>query len=417
MFDISDMRLNMSPYIIEPEWATVQEYYRQVESELLGFEEVNDSFKLQTHFYGGFRLSISNNNPLEKLLNSHNFHITISKKRYSRGRKFYPGLTEQKNNLKILTNIVETSRSLNLAYLASVSGQWVLPATSIISAYLDYIRNYLLICIFMNNTIIRYIDPNFPDSSTEMRKIVQEIEVQIYQSLKRGKCEYFEFAESTNIVLTEFEKNVKDSKQLDVIKYRKNLIRESRELDSLAHIFLFAEKVTELYIPEKTLLVGFEYGGIELPFAINAVRYYCNKSLLGISLVHISQYSRGAKYDKPTIEELFSPNDQSKFTNSNGVLALDDSVTTARSLDIFNRFVSKYQKKFFCAVAMFKSSHRYHHITMKDHGGINPTVLNLITLFSQAPYGNTYKENTYTNRSGVFDKNKDQLYRALEVNE
>lgn len=413
MFDILGMQINLSPDIVRHQWPKIKLSYEEIEHQLPGFGKIQYQYNIKDHPLGGFFAPNTSSNPLDDIFMEQKFRIEIDRKYFTRGVEYYPGIFSQTDNEQTLLSISDNIKRLTTAYEHCVSGLWVSSHDTTICAFLDYIRNYLLILLYANNSIIRYIDPVFSDFSSDIKKLIMEVDYLLYVALTEGVVGYFSYSNQLRAVIKDFLKQIKSSKARDTIINSRKLIRESREVDSLSHIFNMAELIANSYLPTDTMLVGLEYGGIELPFSVNAVRYHQGKSMQKIGLIHLSQYSSGAKYRYPSIEDLFLNKSRGEFLAAPHVVLLDDSVTTARSIDVFSNLVMQYKKTMSVGVIAFKSSHRYHHLTMEEHGCINPTVLQLMTVLCQANYARTYKKNSYTNSSGVFDISKYELHKAL----
>jgi len=197
-------------------------------------------------------------------------------------------------------------------------------------------------------------------------------------------------------------------------KIKTKLIRKSRETDNTLKMIELAQKVSEEFIRQDTLLIGIEYGGIELPFIINAYREFIGKSRLNFITLNLSNYSNSSNLYVDSIKYSISPYFLGgHLKGSSGVIILDDSITTGRTIETLVNLLPKNIEEIFLACNTFKVSNRYHHLTRKDHGGLNPFVAENSIFRYLSNFANTYTKSSYTNKHGIFDKDKRKIERII----
>lgn len=168
------------------------------------------------------------------------------------------------------------------------------------------------------------------------------------------------------------------------------------------------------YLPQDTILIGLEYGGIELPFTVNAYRSLIGKSKLQTLSVNLSSYSVSNKAFVDYLEDACSPlanmTNLSKYTTA---LILDDSTTTGRTIEYLAKLLPKNITNVYLALVSFTNTNRFHHLARHEHGGINPLVAENAVIIFKSNYTQTYTKHSYTDRRGVFDKNKSKIIKML----
>jgi hypothetical protein len=192
------------------------------------------------------------------------------------------------------------------------------------------------------------------------------------------------------------------------------IFRNIRECDNLAKLAVFGNRMAEQSFPDGTLFIGIAYGGIELPFVLNAFRRMAGKRAFRTAVAKISFYS-SADHPEPTLPELFGyAYSNEYFSGVRSVAIFDDSVTTGRTLErLIGLLPDNVQEAYFSAVS-FTNSNRYHHLARIAHGGLNPFVAEQSVFLFRSSYTQSFSRRTYTDRRGVFDKDKNRILRYLK---
>lgn len=279
----------------------------------------------------------------------------------------------------------------------------------------DCLKNYLLVLL---NAL------NFADSSLNL---VETLNVSSYENLSYviQTLEYYQFQ---TINKNQIEWSPEPLQILDIDSYRQvlsrvisipsfdstKLIRKIRECNNPQKLVGFAEIIANEHFTHDTLIVSFSYGGIELPFAVNAMRMIKGKVTLPFIVCSLSNYSIGNTQKVNDLNDsLPSYYSENYFHQFNKVLILDDSATTGKTIQTFIDLYPVALKEAYLGIVSFKNSNRYHHLVRPFHGGINPTVLDSATVSFTSNYTKTYKKFSYTNRGGVFDKEKQKVSALL----
>lgn len=195
------------------------------------------------------------------------------------------------------------------------------------------------------------------------------------------------------------------------------VIRKVREANHPSQLSGFAQKLARLYAPTNSVLIGLEYGGIELPFLVNAYRVLLGKQRLRYLTISVSNYSEVNVSKSVELSDLVAPYLQEQELPSKPTLyVLDDAVTTGRTLDQVVKMFDKHSRKIYFAAVSFTNTNRYHHLTRANHGGVNPWIIENSTFAYPSNYTQTYSRKSYKNRHGVFDRQKNRIYHLLSAN-
>ncbi len=416
-------QITLHPLLISNNWQKYKHEYQDIENTLLKYDQIENPFIYDNNILLGFNLSNVNDEIAKRPLNQYLKTKTTAFLRYndqifSRGLDYYPGLQKHQPVQDTVEQIYTDLLSLLEVYedhiRISTNDMFVVAAE-------DYIRNYLLILYQAFRTLsFKYVF--LKESSFEYEIINNKFRNNI-ESVLTVLFSHLTNKNSTMTVSKEEVVNLCNlSRQLLLIlldeqqvhKFNTtDIIRESREVDSLRHIYTFAQKVAKHKLSPSTCLIGIEYGGLELPFAINAVRILQGKQQLKNISVRASNYSANVSKNITVIDLALFSQEQDSLQKARQCVVVDDSITTGRSISRIVNSMPSNIKRVYIACVTFKVSHRYHHLIMPDHGGLNPTIARHATLLCQSNYAATYKNNSYLDRSGKFNINKDTLYRIL----
>ncbi len=416
-------QITLHPLLISNNWQKYKYEYQDIENTLLKYDQIDNPFIYDNDILLGFNLSEYNLNkperPLEKYFKTKTTaSLQYNDQIFSRGLDYYPGLQKHQSAREMIEQIYKNLFSLLDAYEAHVGSST--NDIFVVSAE-DYIRNYLLILYQAFRTLsFKYVF--LKESSFEYEIINNKFRNNI-ESVLTVLFSHLTDKTSTMTISKEEVVNLCNlSRQLLFILLdeqqanRSNTtgtIRESREVDSLRHIYVFAQKVAKHRLSPSTCLIGIEYGGLELPFAVNAVRVLQGKQQLKNISVRASNYSTNVSKSITVIDLALFSQEKDNIQKARQCVILDDSTTTGRSISRIVDSLPTNIKRAYIACVTFKVSHRFHHLTMQDHGGLNPAIARYTTFLCQSNYAATYKNNSYLNRSGKFNINKDTLYKIL----
>lgn len=110
-----------------------------------------------------------------------------------------------------------------------------------------------------------------------------------------------------------------------------------------------------------------------------------------------SQKSRGERLEEEGLSEFRS------------AYIFDDAITTGRTLEYLVKLLPEnIQHTYFYCIS-FTNTNRYHHLTRFEHGGVNPIIFDSRTASYPSNYTQTFSKTSYTNRKGIFNKEKEQI--------
>lgn len=423
MRSIKNQLINIPGEIIEQHWDIYKQKYLKFEARLENSSE-DSFFYNKVHSTGAFKFHKNNKlekTPLYKTLISEVTNLYTIKKGdiyLLRGINYFPDMLPLSPSEKFMR--VEKSL-LELFKLVS-SADLLKEDLLIYLATIDYVKNYLLILLHILHIL--------QTRGTKILDLVSEYDYYKFQLvIENVAYDYITTWESRKPFRSPFWKPLPTIivKVLNAIKFCINdfhqseldaidLFRSYRENNHPTKLLSFSKELACKYL-NKTLLVGIEYGGIELPFLINAYRSYLGKDRLPKIIIKVSKYSEisGAE-----IESIFDTIPMflrdPKLEMYHRILLLDDSITTGRTIASIISLLPSSVKEVYLATLSATFSNRYHHLIRSDHGGINPIVLDLMFSKYKSMYTSTYTKKSYTNKSGIFNKEKHAIKLLLRDN-
>ncbi|HRA73115.1 MAG TPA: phosphoribosyltransferase, partial [Flavobacterium sp.] len=328
------------------------------------------------------------------------------------GSLYYPGMIKS-------LNVKEHCQNLFSKISALVNQLLELDRNENIVLFLgtiDCLKNYLLILlnaldhIDKRQNLVELLNRN------DYENLQFTIEILAYFQFRTIKNKQIEWSpDPIKILNIHTYQNVVDKIILRAKFDSENIIRKFRECNNPQKLVRFAENIAREYFSQDTLIVSFSYGGIELPFAVNAARMIRGKTTLPFIVCSLSNYSvRNIQNISDLNDSLPSYYSENYFRQFHKILILDDSVTTGKTIQTFIDLYPITLKEIFLGVVAFKNSNRYHHLIRPFNGGINPIVLDSAIIIFPNNYTKTYKKFSYTNRSGVFDKEKQKVAALLK---
>lgn len=286
-------------------------------------------------------------------------------------------------------------------------------------ATIDYLKNYLLILLHIihvlqsrSDKIVDLIKEN--DYKTFLN-IILDFEKDFVFTWEYKKPvmlnRNFDYSSKLKKVFKSVRKVIKkySSQELDQL----DLFRSYRENNNPIKLMTVGRDLSEIYL-KNYLLIGIEYGGIELPFIVNAYREFLGKDKLNCLIVNLSLYTDNTGLGSDTfwdIVPLFIRN-ASKY-DMKKVLLLDDSIMTGRTINIINQLLPNSVEEVYLAVLSMTLSNRYHHLTRGYHGSLNPVILDVIYSKYRSNYTSTYSKKSYTDKQGVFNLEKNSIKELL----
>lgn len=416
MKNIQNLYVNLPSRLIIENWDILYEKYQKIENRISTNNKNNLLFKKIIHNTGAFvierkKLENSEDSFAMYFKTNPNRIIKLKSKILLRGRYYFPGIDNSLgicDRLKIINSEILSIKSTLIE--TSIDSNIIL-----FLGLIDNLKNYYLILFnILNNYEIH---------------LKKETKTVLYSNLSFAinTLEYFEFATLDRGEII-FEKEILyvrfEGKLIDVLMNKfiasnidpTRVFRKIRESNDPSKLFKFGKEVAEEFIPRNTLAIGFSYGGIELPFCINAQRILNGKAPLPMLILNLSSYSLETANRVQDISDTMPigiPKDILKLYEN--ILLLDDSVTTGRTIQKFLNTVENSFRNIFLGIVAFRVTNRYHHLVRPLHGGINPQVADFAVISSIGDYAKTYKKFCYTNANGIFDKNKARIYKLLDV--
>lgn len=419
MKNLKGHKINIPSNVIEKCWDIYSKRYRKIELTLK-----NPSIKnSHLHTTGSFQITLKQ---ADSLLNDEIFQyflkneggliIKLKSKYLFRGKDYFPGFSKENFSGKLRVIFFRLKEMLTLA-----SDLTSPPNIILYLSLLDYIKNYLFICLYAVNLLSReYKDHNQVISKHDYRNFVNLIQLveNIFVSSQFGKISLI-FPELKHFIglMDKFEDFINKHEQLilENQKLSQNLFRKIRECNNPERIAVFSKMVSNTYLPANSMMMSFEYGGIELPFIVNALRNYKGKNMIKCLTVNLSSYSTESSRFAQSLDDITNPFNLSLFSdNLKAVLILDDSVTTGRTLERLVKMLPENVGLINFAAVSFTNTNRFHHLTRKKHGGINPLVVENSLFIYRSNFVSTYTKSSYTNKNGVFDKEKYKIIKLLK---
>jgi len=423
MVNIRPHKINIPSKVIEKCWRVYSQKYKEIESRLSNSPTFPiKSLQKNLHYTGAFQLQVSQLSKLPQdsltdcFVSDHTTRLTIRlrTKIILRGIDYFVGIQNNSNAEKleiIFSRLIEFIGILDQVQLS--------PDKVLYLSLLDYIRNYLMIVLYAIHQSARElgVPKNFYRHYEVFLELVKHIEEGYISTLLTNEITpqkvYLTFIPHLFLFREYFRRTIPALNSNN--KLSLDLSRRIRECDNPIKILNFAKSVGNEYFPRKTLLIGLEYGGIELPFAVNAYRKAIGKSNLGIVTVNLSSYSVGSNRYIDSIEDALSPFFlPNNLEECDTAVILDDSITTGRTLEYLSRLLPQKIENIYFRCVSFTNTNRYHHLTRFEHGGVNPVILDTASVLYKSNFAQTYTRRSYTNRQGVFDKKKNRIIKMLK---
>lgn len=177
--------------------------------------------------------------------------------------------------------------------------------------------------------------------------------------------------------------------------------KKYKEADIPFDNMLFIHKLKKNLPTERIhFIIGIRFGGIELPYLIKQFIYPDAE----IKHVRISNHSDPGAFKIPFDQEL--------VTGKN-VLIVDDGITSGKTVQLLIDVLKKFGcKNIFFACVYFSGTKRLKHMQKKGEGGFNVEQLEkCCVLKEQKNFTRSINKLSFTNKSGVFDKNKFKINR------
>lgn len=417
MKNIRGHAVSIPPQIVDRLWSTYSLRYKSVEKHLKN-KPFDDFFSLYIHNTGAFQLERTrfdtlSESALKKWLSHADNSIRLQTKVILRGINYFPGLIPGTNSEKI--KLLKQHYLEALIILGKVDS-----ADSLITylALLDNIKNFQMLTLYLVNKVLR---KNYGSSTKETRQIfnnyltdIYEIESCFVQSYVNKQKVIPEHPQKIRSTVDQIFQIIHELLPQESVEKDADLIRKVREANNPIKLIEFAALLSESYLTRRTLLIGLEYGGMELPFLINAYRELLNKQRLPFITVNVSSYSTSNANKIQELNDLTVPYYfERDLPRVDSALILDDSVTTGRTLAQIKSTIPESVKKLYFAAVSFTNTNRYHHLTRSKHGGLNPWITENSIFAYQSNYTKTYSRETYLNRAGVFDKEKNRIINLL----
>ena len=362
-------KINLPPEIIEKCWGIYFKKYKKIEDKLKDKAEFDLPLRKNVHITGAFQLPISTLKgiPTDALtkyfISSGTNQLTIRTKTkiVLRGQDYFIGLSKLSNKDKFTVIFTRLEEMIDILSSISKTANLVLYL-----GLLDYVRNYLMILLYAINQTTREM-ANFSQISNEyliFNELVKRVEEQYLHTLLEHKITPIEDLKPYTPSLLSIKEYLIDS-LLYVERNKKlsdDLIRKSRECNHPVKIFKFASTIAHDFFPRKAVLIGIEYGGIELPYVINAYRKILGKSELGLLTANLSSYSTGSKKHVDYIDDAISPFLNKKCLEKyDTAVMLDDSVTTGRTVEYLTELLPNNIERINLSVVSYTNTNRYHH--------------------------------------------------------
>lgn len=402
--------------IIDKCWPIYFDKYKKIENSLAK-NKLKDP---RLHDTGSFQLDtkvlekIKNDPLLDYFISDKAERLTIQLKTKSlfRGLDYFVGLQPVDNHQRL--KIIRTNLSEMMSIINKVS-----PASNVVLylALIDYIRNYLLMILYAVNQTSRELggNGNVQNNYEKLIQLLMTVEKSFVASWSENKISILNFPFDPiyclNLLCDYLDKSMVTLK--NNVDLCSNLFRKVRECNNPAKIMNFAQRIAEDYLASNTILIGLEYGGIELPFVVNAYRSYLGKNELQYLTVNMSSYSTNSSKSIDRLADSVSPFANRIAFKNNNVLLLDDSVTTGRTVERLINLLPMETEDVYLGVVSFTNTNRFHHLARLGHGGINPEVIKCTTCLYKSNFTQTYSKNSYTNKNGIFDSEKSKIIKLI----
>ncbi len=420
MINIKSHKVNLPSKVIEKCWEVYSQKYKNIESSLNaspGF--LNKELEGKIHSMGGFQIRVSSFKGLPKdsltsyfsLDNTNSLVIKLNTKWVFRGADYYVGMQKISNLQKVELIFSRLSEMLEVLGEIKSSSNVVLYLS-----LLDHIRNYVLLLLYAIHQCARErgVSKDAQKHYLVLLELIEQIESSYLGGLITAKVSTNrDYPDSMNSLLF-FRNYLRETVSAFGKSNRlsQDIFRRIREADNPIKILDFARNVSGAYLSRDCVLIGVEYGGIELPFAVNTYRQLEGKSKLDVLTINLSSYSIASKRYVDEIGDALSPFYTTKILEKyNTALILEDSITTGRTVEYLCNLLPENIRCIYFRCISFTNTNRYHHLTRFEHGGVNPFIFDRSTALYPSTYTKTYTKKRYTNKSGVFDKEKNRIIK------
>lgn len=420
MKNLKGHKVNIPNSVIEKCWDIYSKRYRQVE---LNLKSPSTKTNQNLHSTGAYQITEKQAQSLTEdkifkyyLKNKNGLLIKLKSKYLLRGKNYFPGYSKENYSAKskiIFSRLIEM---LELAGNLNKNTNLILYLS-----LLDYIKNYLLICLYAINLLIREFKIEHEIISKHdylcFIKLIQLIEdIYVTSCLEETPHLAPELSNFTGLI-SRIEKFIGHYGQLLTRNERLSLdlFRKIRECNNPERLMSFADMVSNSYFSINSLIISLEYGGIELPFMVNALRNYKGKNMVRGLTVNLSSYSTKNSDFVQSLDDIVNPFTLPVFSDDlRSIVILDDSVTTGRTLERLVGMLPDSISTINFAAVSFTNTNRFHHLTRKKHGGINPYIVEGSLFAYRSNFVSTYTKSSYTNKNGVFDKEKYKIIKLLK---
>jgi|GEM_PF-3106048 len=414
MRNIINHRVNLPSRLIQDNWDKYHAAYVSYESGISSDSRYARNLDRIIHTTGAYQIpaktfyKLIEQSKLAKFFKSDEGRFVETKQKVLlRGNYYYPGMLAPLDVKDHYHNIFSEIAALVDQLIELDKDE----NTVLFLGAIDSLKNYLLILLnalnFADNSL-ELIDVLNVSSYENLIYVIQALEYSQFQTIGMNKIEWSpDFLRILDI--SSYEQvldRATSHSSFDTTK----LIRKIRECNNPFKLMHFAADVADEYFSSDTLMMSFSYGGIELPFAVNAMRMIKGKAPLPFIICSLSNYSVGNTEKVTDLNDsVVSYYSENYFHQFQRVLILDDSATTGKTIQTFIDLYPVKLKEAYLGIVSFKNSNRYHHLIRPFHGGINPIILGSAKISFTNNYTKTYKKFSYTNRGGVFDKEKQKV--------
>ncbi len=416
MRNIKHHKICIPHEIIEKCWPVYFKKYTEIEKNL----SENKLTPKYLHSTGAFQLNRKATNKInhdllfEYFIGDKLSRITIKlKTKYIfRGLDYFVGLQSIDNHEKLKLIKMRLLEIISVSRLATQTSDLVLYL-----ALLDYIRNYLLMILYALNQVSRELSggDRIKNNYEQLVQLLMVTEKSLIASWKEKKINGLVFpfnpVPCLDLLCDYLDKSMTRLK--NNTELCSNLFRKVRECNNPIKIINFAKYISEDYLPSNTVLLGLEYGGIELPFIINAYRSYLGKNELPYLTTNLSSYSTNSSKSVDRLNDSISPFINNVGLDNKNLLLLDDSVTTGRTIEQLIELLPPDVENVFLGIVSFTNTNRFHHLARLGHGGINPEVVKYSTCLYKSNFTQTYSKKSYTNKNGIFDIEKNRIIKLI----
>jgi len=417
--NLKGLPFNLHPTIIDRNWERYKQEYHSIEGSI-SEPQIPTQYRLHpitgALLIGVKQFTALKLSTLKEFFLSHDnkYSLRVNDDIHLRGRSYYPGITNASN----VESEHEIETDVNLIKKCIYSGVEN-ENINLYLAFVDLLKNHLFVIKYAISHVIRELQIESDSLFENLKNLDQTIEMisdNFWLSFEKNAIheidakliENVDFAQLFHY-MRQYAVHMKSTK-----KILSKFIRKHREANHIGHLYMFGQKVSREFIPQNTLLVGIEYGGIEMPYLVNSLRFVQGKTKLPRASVKLSGYSSNNTNSIEYLYDVISPFDNvSKFINAEHVFILDGSVMTGRTLEQFVNLLPKNIDEIYSGFVSFNASNRYHHVTRINHGGVNPLILEGSIIGVKGAFSHTITKEEYTDEYGIFDINKHYTIQML----